>query len=238
MGVTTESAVTPTVIVATLFLWSVARFCFDSDSIYYCAAIHHTSSIKEHTAQLAQYCATPLVGKTCQTQWQSAVVPAIITRWKVDKLQCSGQNSALTCLSGRSSSTDTGGDVSVLNERPQRHVRAGFCLVFTRIRVINKRKPLHWSLSTFQWVIIAGTTALCHCVWHVLPTRGVVQCWASWVACSLMLKVWCIAAVMYTISSRGRRKATSGQGSRLSLLLRQRIRKRWHKSVAYRECSE
>ena len=38
--------------------------------------------------------------------------------------------------------------------------------------------------------------------------------------------------------SSGRRKATSGQSLRLSLLLRQRLRKRWHKSVAYQDFSE
>ena len=88
-----------------------------------------------------QRCATPLVGKTCQMQWQSAVVPTIITRWKVSAVAFlllmtlswlkTRHNSALTWLSDHSSSTDTGDT----NHDP--------LTLISVITLINKILPLH-----------------------------------------------------------------------------------------------
>ena len=52
------------------------------------------------------------------------------------------------------------------------------------------------------------------------------------VGLSLISSASCAALIVIV---GGKRKAMSGK---LSLLLRQRIRIKWHKSVAYRECSE
>ena len=54
-----------------------------------------------------------------------------------------------------------------------------------------RKKPLHWSFPTFQRVIIAGSTALCHCDWLFCQPKVWPE-WANRAACSLML-----GSVMY-----------------------------------------
>ena len=121
-----------------------------------------------------------------QSHWPSAVDPAIITRWKVGNFSAvaflllmthtwlkTRQNSALKWLSGRSSSTDTSSPVYVLDERSESHcydVRAEFCLVFTRVWVINRRRATalkfsHFSTSYNHWTLPLRLT--------FLPTKGV-----------------------------------------------------------------
>ena len=65
--------------------------------------------------------------------------------------------------------------MSVLDERPESHFRAEFCLVFTRVWVINKRKATalkfpHFSTSYNSWI---------HCTLPLrltfLPTKGVAR---------------------------------------------------------------
>ena len=65
--------------------------------------------------------------------------------------------------------------MSVLDERPESHLRAEFCLVFTRLWVINKRKATalkfsHFSTSYNSWI---------HCTLPLrltfLPTKGVAR---------------------------------------------------------------
>ena len=66
-----------------------------------------------------------------------------------------------------------------------------FALSSLEYRSSIREKPLHWSFPTFQRVIIAGSTVLCHCD-QLFCQPKVWPEWVSRAACSLML-----GSVMY-----------------------------------------